>query len=63
MPLFGLGRSWFLAVFGRSSRFSVQMTPQAVTSWGSASGQSAKQAGVSFVGPVAELTQKYFLGQ
>ena len=36
--------------FGRSSRFSVQMTSQAVTSWGSASGQSAKQTGVSFVG-------------
>ena len=28
-----------------------------------ASGQSAKQAGVSFCGPSGELTQKYFLGQ
>jgi len=48
--------------FGRSSRFSVQMTSQAVASWGSASGQSAKQAGVSFCGSSGELTQKYFLG-
>ena len=37
---------------GRSSRFSVQMAPQAVASWGSASGKSAKQTCVSF-GPVA----------
>ena len=45
--------------FGRSSRFSVQMmTPRAVASWESASGQSAKQTGVSFVGPVAKLAHK-----
>ena len=58
---------WLLAVLERFFAFfcpSAHMTPPTVASWGSASGQGAKQAGVSFCGSSGELTQTLgFLGQ
>lgn len=42
-PFLAVGRFWAFL-----SRFSVRDDVTVVTSWGSASGQSAKQAGVSF---------------